>query len=464
MSGDRQPNILFIITDQLHIDAMSAAGCADVNTPAIDSLCASGVRFAQSHCAYPVCGPSRSSLFSGRMPSELRTSTNGKGIPRSVPNMGQWFREHTDYETVYAGKWHLPTSGTFNISGFHVLTGGDGRQGDIGDRVVSRACERFLRERAGGRMERAVREASGQEGDRSLERTAESGSGREAERPFLLVASFLQPHDICAWIRMHEHRMNEPLYPEIQDELPELPNNFTFAVKEPEIAKDVRHYSRAPHYANWSVDNWQYYMWSYYREVEMVDAYIGNVLAALQESGYGDNTLVVFTSDHGEGLARHQSILKSSPYDEAIKVPLIVSFPGRWEGGRVDEKHLVSGVDLLPTLCDFAGIEAPLGVVGASLRPLLEADGAVSGAEEGAVVPWRSFVGVETSGDKGRVIRSEKYKYVKYVNDSVEMLYDMEGDPQETRNLAEEDDYADILEAHREMLEAWDGRLTVVAG
>jgi choline-sulfatase len=427
MSGDRQPNILFVITDQLHIEAMSAAGCKDVETPAIDSLCAGGVRFELSHCTYPVCGPSRSSLFSGRMASELRTSSNGKGIPRSVPNLGQWFREHTDYETVYAGKWHLPASGTFNIPGFQVLTGGDGRQGDIGDRVVSRACERFLRE-------------------------------READRPFLLVASFLQPHDICAWIRMHEHRMNEPLYPEIQAELPELPNNFTFAVKEPETAKEVRHFSRAPHYANWSVDNWRYYMWSYYREVEMVDAYIGNVLAALQESGYGDNTLVVFTSDHGEGLARHQSILKSAPYDESIKVPLIVSFPGRWAGGRVDATHLVSGVDLLPTMCDFAGIEPPPNVVGASLRPLLEA-----GSEAGEV-PWRSFVGVETSGDKGRVLRSERYKYVKYRDEPVEMLYDMEVDPQETRNLAEEAKFAEILAAHREMLNVWDSGLQVVAG
>jgi choline-sulfatase len=442
MSGDRRPNILFIITDQLHIEAISAAGCADVDTPAMDSLCASGVRFALSHCTYPVCGPSRSSLFSGRMASELRTSTNGKGIPRSVPNLGQWFREHTDYETVYAGKWHLPTSGTFNIPGFQVLTGGDGRQGDIGDRVVSRVCERFLRERAAA-------QAADRDGDRA--------SDRVADRPFLLVASFLQPHDICAWIRMHEHRMNEPLYPEIRAELPELPNNFTFAVKEPEIAREVRHLSRAPHYANWSVDNWRYYMWSYYREVEMVDAYIGNVLTALQESGYGENTLVVFTSDHGEGLARHQSILKSSPYDESIKVPLIVSFPGRWEGGRVDGTHLVSGVDLLPTMCDFAGIEPPPGVVGASLRPLLEIGGA-----EGVEAPWRSFVGVETSGDKGRVIRSERYKYVKYQDEPVEMLYDMEGDPQETRNLAEEEDYANTLAAHREMLKVWNGRLRMV--
>jgi choline-sulfatase len=197
-----------------------------------------------------------------------------------------------------------------------------------------------------------------------------------------------------------------------------------------------------------SDEQWRYYLYVYYRLVEMLDANIGRILDALEASGQAGNTVVMLTADHGEGAGRHGHVQKWTPYEESVKVPLIFSYPRGIQSGVKDDVHLVSGLDLVSTMCDFAGIPAPPKARGRSLRALLE----------GKQVMWREFVAAEMQR-VGRMIRTGRYKYVRYENDPVEQLFDMKADPWETRNLADEARYAAEVAAHRRLLDQWEASL-----
>jgi len=414
-----KPNMLLVITDQQHIDTIAAGGCPHLETPAMDWLKNRGVSFSLSYTADPLCSPARSAIFTGRTPSETGVYQNGLPIRRDIPNIGQWFSQHTDYETVYAGKWHLPRARTHFIPGFNVIHTGIGGQGNLGDTGTSRACDAFLR-------------------------------NRTSDKPFLMVASFMQPHDICEWLRLNTRNPDRLRYQELAADLPPLPDNFAVDPREPAFLKSTRQ-QRDPALGNWDKQQWRYYLWSYYRHIEMVDAEIGRVLQALRETGHEKNTLIVFTSDHGEGLAHHQMVRKSSSYDEASKVPLLVSLPGRIPANRTDTTHLVTGMDIMPTLCGYAGIAPPNNMRGMSLRPLFE--------EESA--PWRRCTFTEIPANIGRLIRTPRYKYVTYKDDPVDQLFDMQNDPGETTNLATSSQHASVLDEHKTLLREWERQLDV---
>jgi choline-sulfatase len=411
LASGKRPNFLFIITDQQGMDAISAHGCPDVHTPNIDRLVHSGVSFQESYTAYPLCSPARSSMFTGRMPSETGVNTNQIPILSSIPNLGQWLGRE-GYETIYAGKWHLPEGCTESIPGFTTLPGGISGQGNMGDSAVTRACQGYLLNRA-------------------------------AAKPFLMITSLLQPHDICSWVSDHFGPKGWEAAPHIGGPFPALPPNFNFDPREPEtLAKRRR--------PQWSGEQWRFYLWSYYRHVEMVDAEIGRVLNALEDSGERENTVVILTADHGEGRGRHHMVLKNYLYDEAAKVPFLVSWHGRIPAGKRDTSHLVSGVDIMPTICDYAGLKAPGDIVGRSVRPLIEDRN----------IEWREFVAAEVAGG-GRMIRTPGHKYVVYPKDPVEQLFDMEGSPGETKNLAPDSAQAATLAAHRKLLKDWTSHLKV---
>jgi arylsulfatase A-like enzyme len=140
----------------------------------------------------------------------------------------------------------------------------------------------------------------------------------------------------------------------------------------------------------WPAERWRQYRWAYYRLVEMVDARLGEILEALRETGQEQNTVVIFASDHGDGLAAHRWNQKQVLYEEVARVPFVVSWKGRTRPGVIDREHLIgAGQDLLPTMCDFAGIRIPAGLTGKSVRPLvLERQ---TGAPE-----WRETLVIET--------------------------------------------------------------------
>lgn len=406
----RPPNLLFMHLDQWHWDAASAFGCAHVRTPNIDRLAAQGTTFGLSYSANPVCCPARACWYTGRASSENGVIMNDQWpIAPEMPDLGQWLSPR-GYDSVYAGKWHV-TGRAFTKS-FRVLTPGSG-VGEVTDSAVSRAAEGFLRSRLA------------------------------TDKPYFLNLGFLQPHDCCYWV--FEHHAGEPLSrlgPPPED-LPPLPANHGHCDREPAPVAQRR--AKRGGDAAWSPDHWRWYLWNYYRMVEMADAEIGRVLNALDDAGLTDNTFVILTSDHGDGLGRHGLTSKMFLYDEAARVPFIVACPGRVQAGVRDKRHLVSGLDVAPTLCDFAGIAGLPKARGLSLRPLLE--GRVD-------APWREFLIAETFRT-GRMIRTPEYKYIAYANDPATQLFDMRTDPGELRNLASNAAQAGTVRDLADRLAAW---------
>ncbi len=413
------PNILLILTDQQHLDTISAAGNPHINTPALDRLKQRGTLFTQSYCSNPVCGPSRACLFSGRTSSETGVFNNGRPIREGIPNLGEWVSQHSNYDSVFAGKWHVPEGYTHFIAGFDVLQTGISGQGNLGDTAVSRACEAFLH-------------------------------NRTSDVPFFLVTSFLSPHDVCEWLRINTYDPGQVRYPELADQLPPLPDNFEYDIREPEYISENRK-KRDPFHGNWDETQWRYYIWSYYRHVEMVDAEIGRVLQAVHASGRMNDTVVIFTSDHGEGLGHHQNVRKNTLYEETLAVPLIVAHPEQLPEDVTNRTDLTSGLDIYPTVCEFAGIAPPEHLRGRSLKPLLE----------GVSDVWQDQVICEANRNRGRMVRTQKYKFIAYAEDPVDQLFDMEKDPGETLNLASNSEYAAVVREHRDRLVAWEQQLDV---
>jgi arylsulfatase A-like enzyme len=422
MKGPARPNVLFMMTDELTLKSMSACGNPYVRTPNMDSIAAGGVRFEKSYCTAPICSPSRSSLLTSRIPEVAGVRYNGIPVHLSIPNMGHVFRD-AGYETAWTGKWHL---GEYyprgrSIPGFDYL--GPIEHTGLGvddDEPVADEAVGFLR--------------------------------RKHAAPFLLAVSFLNPHDICFWIK----GVDVPVEEVGPDDLPPLPTNFEIDPDEPEFmrrCRERRYYGEEMiHTTSWDIGRWRRYLSAYYRLTERVDRAVGRVLSALREEGLEEDTVIVFTSDHGEGMAAHRWVVKLSLYEEPLTVPLIVSWKGVTPAGVSDGHHLVSGLDVLPTVCAYAGAPAPEGIQGISLRPLIE----------NPELKGRDYVVSELRPDphnrrmQGRMVRSHRYKYIAFTEGRrPEMLFDLELDPGETENLARAAGARDQLEEHRQLLTEW---------
>jgi choline-sulfatase len=439
-AGPSPPNVLLIITDQQHAGMMSCTGNRWLETPHLDALAARGVRFERAYCGNPVCVPSRLSMMTGVLPSRIGMEHNEPAafpVPQEILQhaLGHAF-QRAGYRTLYGGKVHLPGTRQEGIAayGFGQLTA-DERDG------LAQTCARFFQQ--------------------------------QPTQPFLLVASFINPHDICYMaidaftqsagrplMYPHSHRERQCLADALRlpsgvsrDEFfarrcPPLPSNFEIPIHEPPAVRenDWREFRQFVQ-DHWAEEDWRLHRWAYARLTEKVDQQIGQVLDALRDAGLQDNTLVVFTSDHGDMDSAHRLEHKSVPYEEAIRVPLIIRPPGGISPGIVDQSHLVStGLDLIPTLCDFAGIPCPPGLAGRSLRPLTQTDDQPP--------PWRPTLVVETH--HSRVLHSDQYKYVACDDGQPrEMLIDLTADPGEMNNLAVDPQYAQALAQHRQWLRQW---------
>ncbi len=428
-----RPNILVILTDQQTHGALSAHGNPNLHTPHMDSLVRGGISFRNAYCAAPVCGPSRGSLMTGRLPHRTGVEVNGPDVRPGVATMGEHFRQG-GYRPYYTGKLHLgprPRKGV---------------QLDGAKRGFEFLCDEYPE---------GVPPQLGSDTDpiwanHAVEFLQQSPRGTEAESPFLLVASLHNPHDICYWVMEWSHIVDIPA----DSELPPLPANFEAVEDEPGFVELCRHRTEYGPEMSWTHDwdetAWRRYLYVYDRLTERVDRQIGRLLGALEERGLADDTLVILTSDHGEGVAAHRWVTKLMLWEEVVKVPFVMRLPGAIPQNRIDRTHLVSGLDLLPTLCDYAGLAPPEDVDGQSIRPVVE-NPALPGRAS-VVTQLQAFMSDETK--KGRMIRTARYKYIAFSHgERPEMLFDLEDDPGEMRNLAYEPDYGAVLAEHRALLQ-----------
>ena len=432
-----QPNILFILTDQQNAKMLGCAGNAHVKTPAMDSIARRGLRFERAYCMNPMCVPSRFSLFTGRRGSDIGLLNNAARDVSEMPaailagTLG-WQMRAAGYHTAYGGKTHFPLGLRPEDYGFETITADD-RDG------LASACVDFL--------------------------------AQERSQPFCLVASFINPHDICHMaIRDFaetplERSLSRPDRIELveldaalalpddmteaeflSDVCPPLPANFEVPPDEAEAITLMQ--KRSPFKLKarerYSEADWRMHRYAYARLTERVDGQIAHVLAALQDNQLEGNTVVVFTSDHGDMDASHRMEHKTAFYDEAARVPLLIAGPGIAKA-VVDERHLVSnGLDLLPTFCDIAGIEPPGELEGRSLLPLL--DGIATAA-------WREALPVES--ELGQMAVWQDLKYIRYYQGARrEQLIDLAQDPGEMRNGLHDEHWQPRLGKLRESFES----------
>ncbi len=422
------PDILMICADQLAQRAVGAYGDPYARTPNIDALARAGARFANSYTPCPLCLPARAAYWTGRLPHQTGVTSNGRqlavpNVPPDWPTLGSLFAE-AGYDCVHFGKTHDAGA----LRGFRVVPHDEERGGDIPDHLGPN-YDTFR--------------------DRATTRQCIEYLENAPDKPFLMVADLNNPHNICGYVGANAGPHAERPIP---GPLPELPANFEIddLEKRPLPVQYICcSHNRLAQAANWSKENYRHYLAAYYYYLEMVDEQIGRILAALEKAGRRDNTLIVFYADHGDGMASHRMATKQvSFYEETLRIPLIFAGPGVSGGGRLVEQPLVSLMDLLPTLCDCAGIAAPGERWGMSLRPWLE--GKNPGAREFLVSEWYSEWGYTIS--PGRMIRTPRYKYTRYLEGDGEELYDLENDPGETRTLVDDPASGKALEEHRTRL------------
>jgi arylsulfatase A-like enzyme len=414
-----RPNILVIMTDQQNADAMSCAGNADLSTPHQDRLAAEGIRFERAYVAFPLCGPSRAAMATGRWPHQLGAMKNGSNLDAGdiAASTGPLMRA-AGYRTAWAGKWHVPDIDMGHDAecfGFESVCG-------FSDTYLASACIDFLRS--------------------------------AHDQPFLLFASFDNPHNIC------EHGRDQLLpWGEVETAgdlpagYPNLPTNFAPPAFEARVLTDLRK-SIPPVQYGFTQERWRRFRHVYFRLCEKVDTEIGRLLAVLDETGLSENTVVIMLSDHGEHNGAHELIQKSTSYEESARVPLIIRHPPNMLAVRNETSTALinTGLDLLPTLLDYAGAPPQTALTGASLRPI-----ATTGEQP---ADWRTAVFLESRMDRTdvelRMVRSERYKYTLYDRGQYrEMLFDLEADPGEMVNLAVESRFADVLNSHRTLLHDW---------
>lgn len=405
----KKPNMVFVHVDQMHHKAISAYGCKHVSTPCIDRIVASGYSFMESYTAMPQCCPARASWFTGRMSKEHGVVINSYPMNPEVPDFGQWLRK-AGYETIHTGKWHV--SGRNVAQSFDVLHRGSGH-GELGDSTVARSAVAYLRNRSG-------------------------------DKPFFLSIGLLNPHDCCFPASVDGGPGKFAFAAKIEDKLPPLPANFDYGYKQSGMNQVRR----------WSVQDWRYYIYSYYRMCEMVDAEVGRVYDAVRNGPYSENTLFILTCDHGDGLGFHAKVSKGYLEEEASRVPTIVSWPGKVKQGVRDAQHLVSGVDVAATVCDYAGApRMPKTTIARSWRPLLE----------GKAMPWREYVVCETSiGSLSACVRDLQFKSIIYPSRT--RLYDIQNDPLEMKDLAGDPKYAAVKKRHRENFREYVSQIEIYRG
>lgn len=412
----QRPNIIYIMTDQHAATALSCAGNADVHTPNIDRLASHGVRFDNAYCAFPLSGPSRAAMFTGYTPSEIGMEENGNPMPDSIKSrtLGTLMRD-AGYDCAYSGKWHIPTNSlpAAKAFGFKNLHGHD-------DTGLAEAAIDYLRH-------------------------------RDTKKPFFLVASFNNPHGICEYAR-HQN----PPFGHIQepptDSCPQLPANF---YPNPYDASVLAYEKQCNQrlYPTWDYtpDDWRRYLNAYYRLIENVDKEIGKIVDEIDRQNLWRNTVVIFTADHGDGAAQHQWNQKTALYESIANIPFIVCLPRGRNAGTVSHELVNNGEDLMPTICQTAGIAIPKWCKGRSITA--EADGKHDG-DSCFVVTETNFM--QTAGTLGWMVRTKDYKYVLYDSGRYrEQLYDMRTDRGEMRNLAVENKYKEVLRHQRKLLRRW---------
>lgn len=438
------PNLLFLITDQQQ--AATVAPGSPCLTPHLDALAARGAQFNRCYAPNPICSPSRASLMTGLLPHSHGMVDVTHAVPpyraELQPGLSFWPQtlQAAGYRTAYYGKWHVERTNRldrfgfdeYDVARYHQLQGLVERTGPMQPRGVVRqpGYRDFLLYGAVDEPVEATPEWTlYQDGVHFLRAVAQRPG-----QPWALFLSSEAPHDPYIAPRGYYERYNPVTLPP--------PASFDDGLAgRPAIYRRIQRV-------------WQELGWAqaaeatacYYALCSLLDELIGGLLAELEALGLAGNTVVVFTSDHGDYLGAHRLFLKGIPaFEEAYRVPLILAGPGIPAGRRVDQ--VASLLDLPMTLTDLL-LGRPFSGQGRSLTPLLA----------GHAAAWPNEAYAEMQGQRfayqQRIVWQENWKYVFNTFDEDE-LYDLAADPHELRNLAADPGQRDVLEAMARCMWRW---------
>jgi len=444
MNNEMKPHVVIIMADQLRADMITPDF-----TPHIYSLSQEGFQFNRAYCASPLCVPARGSFFTGRYPNETgclinpwekRDAAHGY-VREGIPNLYQLLEG--EWDSWHTGKQHLLTENRFDryestLTHWLPLEGRYDRHltEQRKRKPGGTAFQGIVPEMAGGTTTRAAGysiPATGcyEEGFDAffdgfiLNDTLSALHERDRSKPMFLSSMFLAPHPPLD--------IPEPWYSMYAQEDISLPENVgVWAANQSPLqlynltgAIGTR-YSREEWHRVWAV---------YAGLVRLLDDCVGRIIEELKAQGIYDNTLLIFTSDHGEMLGSHQLWQKMCMYEESTKTPLIIKFPASFHCEAKETNALVSAIDIMPTLCDFLDIPIPEGVAGSSLMPLVLGE---------RLNRERLFIQFDGNGARGNfqrcVIEGNDKLIVDIFKDELFLeLYDIAADPQELVNLAFED-------------------------
>ena len=441
LAQPQKPNVLFLVADDLNT-ALSGFGHKQCKTPNLDRLAERGVKFENMHCQYPVCGASRASIMSGLYPySNLTLGNDGtlRGNMPDVVTLSQTFRKSGYFAARVSKIYHMRIP-------FEIIAGTAERDDPSSwDEAVNiKAPEQNARGKLTNwspkdKGSQTFMSVVGSDGDSAHADGMAANRAIEIlqkvkDRPFFLAVGFVRPHVPLVAPKAYFDRYNraEMIAPRVPDnDLDDVPaiirgykrNSTTYGIT-PELHKGL--------------------LQAYYASVSYMDAQVGRVLEALKDQGLEDNTIVVFSSDHGYLLGHHQKYQKQHLFEEATRVPFIISVPWLKDRHGRGTKKITELVDLYPTLAELAGVPAPDALQGTSLKPLL------TDTDSSA---WKKTLAFTISRSGGESIRTKDWRFTQWGFGRKGMeLYDLKTDPGEFTNQAENPKYAAIVESLRKQL------------
>lgn len=448
---NKKKNIVLIMTDQLRKDALGCYGNTICKTPNIDKLCKSGRRFDNTYTVAPVCSPARASMMTGLYPhrhgvmlnTHIGTRTT-RGLSLDYPTYSKEMKKQ-GYQMEYYGKWHVSEDNDPTDYGFdnYVPLEFDFKKAK---RMISDDNE-FIEFSNGKQLIWAKTEMPFEE-DRSYklakqveEYIKDYPSSSHKNNPFFLRADFLIPH--------FANIVPEPfgsMYDDVK--IPKYPN-FDEDYKNKPYSQKRKHQQWALEGKDW--DWWEQIVRMYYADVSYIDFCCGLILDAIADAGFAEDTIVVFTTDHGDSNGSHKHFEKGGTmYDEVMNIPMIIRWPEKTIGGSIC-KEFCRNMDLVSTFISAANGVIPDDIDADDLTPLM--DGNIDPKD------WRDSVYCEYHGDvwgmtTQRMVANNEYKYV-YNPYDIDELYDRQKDPYEMVNLAYDEDYYEAYQEMRARLLGW---------
>lgn len=415
---DKRPNIIFYFSDQQRWDTLGCYGQKLDVTPNLDKLAKEGTRFANAFTCQPVCGPARACLQSGKYATEIGCYRNDIELPLDIKPLASYFNEN-DYDTAYIGKWHLASNGDKNLH--HEITAVPKELRGGYDYWMAADVLEFTSHGYNGYVfdgDNQKHEFIGYRSDCINNFAIDYLHKRQSEKPFFMFISQIEPH------HQNDHNRFEG------------PDGSKEKFKEFEVPGDLKG----------TKGNWRENYPDYLGQCNSLDGDVGKLVDTLKDKGLWDNTILIYTADHGSHFCTRNKEYKRSCHDGCTHVPMIICGPG-FRGGKVCNE-LVSLLDIPSTLLDCAGIDVPKDFGRLSLKRL------VDGSEKN----WPDSVFMQISESQvGRAIRTKDYKYSVRAdkdgwNDSFsdvyyeDYLYDLKSDPNERNNLVSKSEYSAVRE------------------